>query len=144
MPSKSNKDTTMGELCCLCQDQCSKDDDQRKAKCGHVFHRDCAAEYLEEAPRMESGKVGCPVCFKPLTIDIGVDIKADDENESRFSCVHCYRCFIFIFGRNSFSNSFPRSSSVSTPTSKPAAVSTTSTSVHKTTGTGTRQPGPWH
>eukprot|EP00391_Amoebophrya_sp_Ameob2_P004736 CAMPEP_0179008134 /NCGR_PEP_ID=MMETSP0795-20121207/15543_1 /TAXON_ID=88552 /ORGANISM="Amoebophrya sp., Strain Ameob2" /LENGTH=1634 /DNA_ID=CAMNT_0020703177 /DNA_START=378 /DNA_END=5283 /DNA_ORIENTATION=- len=71
MPSKSNKsgDAASENLCCLCQDVCQH---EVTAKCGHSFCRDCVREYIEDAPEMESGGVGCPACFQPLTVDLGV------------------------------------------------------------------------
>ena len=40
------------------------------AQCGHSFHRDCVSEYLEQAPELPSGGIGCPTCFAPLTVNL--------------------------------------------------------------------------
>jgi len=54
-------------VCTLCQDDVD-DTSFRRATCGHAFHRECVEEYLEQAPELPSGGIGCPACFAPLTL----------------------------------------------------------------------------
>ncbi|CAD7955921.1 unnamed protein product [Amoebophrya sp. A120] len=79
MPSKSNKKENDSRMVCtLCQDICQK---QVIAKCGHAFCTDCVTEYIEDAPEMEQGGVGCPACFAPLTVDLNPASSNDDDDE---------------------------------------------------------------
>ncbi|CAE7206400.1 rhp16 [Symbiodinium sp. CCMP2592] len=64
MPSKSHG---IAEVCALCQDDIEDRRQQATASCGHCFHKDCLKEYLEQAPQLPSGGVGCPTCFVPMT-----------------------------------------------------------------------------
>eukprot|EP00931_Biecheleriopsis_adriatica_P070732 TRINITY_DN4451_c0_g1_i1.p1 TRINITY_DN4451_c0_g1~~TRINITY_DN4451_c0_g1_i1.p1 ORF type:complete len:1343 (-),score=281.39 TRINITY_DN4451_c0_g1_i1:181-4209(-) len=64
MPSKSRGNSN---VCGLCQDDIEERSQQAKASCGHAFHRDCLKEYMEQAPQLPSGGVGCPTCFSPMT-----------------------------------------------------------------------------
>eukprot|EP00930_Biecheleria_cincta_P095946 TRINITY_DN87831_c0_g1_i1.p1 TRINITY_DN87831_c0_g1~~TRINITY_DN87831_c0_g1_i1.p1 ORF type:complete len:1334 (+),score=184.72 TRINITY_DN87831_c0_g1_i1:213-4214(+) len=64
MPSKSRGDA---DVCALCQDDVEDRGCHAKAHCGHSFHRDCLTEYLDQAPQLPSGGVGCPACFLPVT-----------------------------------------------------------------------------
>lgn len=73
MPSKSRGDT---DVCALCQDDIEDRANRAKAGCGHIFHKDCLSEYLEQAPQLPSGGVGCPTCFLPVT---WADGQADPE-----------------------------------------------------------------
>ncbi|CAD7964113.1 unnamed protein product [Amoebophrya sp. A25] len=75
IPSKSNKLEDGSEVCVLCQDMCTS---PVIAKCGHAFHRDCVKEYIQDAPELESGGVGCPCCFAPLTVDLGASEDGPD------------------------------------------------------------------
>ncbi|CAJ1374471.1 unnamed protein product [Effrenium voratum] len=78
IPTKSRG---FADICALCQDDV--EGSRAKATCGHAFHRDCLQEYLEQAPQLPSGGVGCPTCFMPLTwaedqaADDGDDVVAD-------------------------------------------------------------------
>lgn len=67
------------EKCGLCQDdieEAEEDKEEQKtvARCGHAFHKECALEYLRDAPKSASGCVGCPVCYQPLVFPV-----ADEE-----------------------------------------------------------------
>eukprot|EP00930_Biecheleria_cincta_P033330 TRINITY_DN23096_c0_g1_i1.p1 TRINITY_DN23096_c0_g1~~TRINITY_DN23096_c0_g1_i1.p1 ORF type:complete len:1439 (-),score=300.93 TRINITY_DN23096_c0_g1_i1:174-4490(-) len=73
MPSKSRGDA---DVCALCQDDIEDRANRAKAGCGHIFHKDCLSEYLEQAPQLPSGGVGCPTCFLPVT---WADGQADPE-----------------------------------------------------------------
>jgi len=65
IPTKSRGDA---DVCALCQDDIDDPDCRVVAQCGHAFHRDCITEYLEQAPKLPSGGIGCPTCFSPLTL----------------------------------------------------------------------------
>jgi DNA repair protein RAD16 len=58
------------DVCALCQDDVDDPANRVVAACGHSFHRDCVSEYLEEAPELPSGGIGCPTCFAPLTVNL--------------------------------------------------------------------------
>lgn len=66
IPTRS-RDATHHDVCVLCQDDIEAPD-RSSAACGHAFHRDCAMEYLEQAPKLPGGGIGCPACFLPLTL----------------------------------------------------------------------------
>lgn len=74
IPTKSRGFT---DICSLCQDDI--EEGKRKATCGHCFHRDCLGEYLEQAPQLPSGGVGCPACFVPLTWADEAEVERDDD-----------------------------------------------------------------
>jgi DNA repair protein RAD16 len=74
------------DVCGLCQDAINDErDDEPKcvAKCGHAFHRDCLKDFMEDAAKLPSGGVGCPVCFSKLVVDLGED--DDDELTAKSS-----------------------------------------------------------
>ena len=48
------------------------------AQCGHAFHRSCLRGYLEDAPELPLGGVGCNSCYKPFTVPL--DDESDDED----------------------------------------------------------------
>jgi len=82
--SKPSKGTSMLGICALCQDSILCVDNITPgvlAKCGHGFHRDCVEEYIAEAPVLASGEVGCPSCFKPLTVDLDSSVDATTFEE---------------------------------------------------------------
>jgi len=58
------------DVCALCQDDVDSPSERVVAQCGHSFHRDCVSEYLEQAPELPSGGIGCPTCFAPLTVNL--------------------------------------------------------------------------
>jgi len=78
IPTQSRGDA---DICALCQDDIDDPASHVSAQCGHAFHRDCVSEYLEQAPELPSGGVGCPACFAPLTVSLespGADEAAMD------------------------------------------------------------------
>jgi len=75
MPSKSHG---IAEVCALCQDDIEDRRQQATASCGHCFHKDCLKEYLEQAPQLPSGGVGCPSCFVPMT---WADPEEEDQDQ---------------------------------------------------------------
>lgn len=74
IPTKSRGFT---DICSLCQDDI--EEKRAKATCGHAFHRDCLQEYLQQAPQLPSGGVGCPACFLPLTWAEEAEAEGDDD-----------------------------------------------------------------
>merc|ERR1719502_707488 len=74
IPTDSRGDA---DVCALCQDDVDDPATRCVAACGHSFHRECVAEYLEEAPQLPSGGVGCPTCFSPLTVSLD-DLEAEE------------------------------------------------------------------
>merc|ERR1712154_264110 len=60
MPSQSHGES---DVCCLCQDDITELGAKVVAQCGHAFHRECSVDYLEQAPELPSGGIGCPACF---------------------------------------------------------------------------------
>lgn len=77
------------DVCGLCQDAVIEDGEEvkRVAKCGHAFHDECIRAFLEDAPQLPSGGVGCPVCFARLQIDLGDDNDCSDEEVDKSSPV---------------------------------------------------------
>lgn len=73
----------IGAICGLCQDDVLEGGEEikRTAACGHVFHDDCIRAYIEDAPKLKNGGVGCPVCFTKLSIDLGEGGGSDDEGK---------------------------------------------------------------
>mmetsp|Transcript_28795 Transcript_28795/g.66965 ORF Transcript_28795/g.66965 Transcript_28795/m.66965 type:complete len:1122 (-) Transcript_28795:125-3490(-) len=69
IPTKSRSEKALG-VCALCQDEFDDLSNRVVAQCGHAFHRDCVADYLQQAPELSSGGVGCPACFSPLTVSL--------------------------------------------------------------------------
>jgi len=69
IPTKSRCEQGLG-VCALCQDDFDDLSQRVVAQCGHPFHRDCVADYLEQAPELSSGGVGCPACYAPLTVSL--------------------------------------------------------------------------
>jgi DNA repair protein RAD16 len=67
MPTQSRGDA---DVCALCQDDVDDPAQRVVAQCGHSFHRECVAEYLEQAPELPTGGIGCPACFSPLTVNL--------------------------------------------------------------------------
>ncbi|CAE7669727.1 RAD16 [Symbiodinium pilosum] len=78
IPSKSHGSS---EVCALCQDDIEERRHQARASCGHAFHRECLQEYLEQAPQLPSGGVGCPTCFAPMTWAEGQEEQDQDEDD---------------------------------------------------------------
>ncbi|CAE8583227.1 unnamed protein product, partial [Polarella glacialis] len=78
MPSKSRG---ICDVCVLCQDDVDDRAQRAKATCGHVFHRDCLTEYLEQAPQLPSGGVGCPSCFMPVTWADEEEVEEEDDGD---------------------------------------------------------------
>jgi len=78
IPSASRGDC---EVCALCQDDVGPQESRAKATCGHSFHRDCITEYLEQAPKLPTGGIGCPACFSPLTVSFADADGEDGEQE---------------------------------------------------------------
>eukprot|EP00932_Pfiesteria_piscicida_P019803 SRR837773.6627.p1 GENE.SRR837773.6627~~SRR837773.6627.p1 ORF type:complete len:420 (+),score=78.56 SRR837773.6627:69-1262(+) len=78
IPTQSRGDS---DVCALCQDDVEEPDGRVAAQCGHAFHRDCITEYLEQAPKLPSGGIGCPTCFSPLTLSF--DEAGGEEEEPR-------------------------------------------------------------
>jgi DNA repair protein RAD16 len=74
IPSKSRGDA---HVCALCQDDVTERSELVVASCGHAFHRDCVNEYLEQAPTLPTGGIGCPTCFAPLTLSLE---EGDDDD----------------------------------------------------------------
>ncbi|CAK0855374.1 unnamed protein product [Prorocentrum cordatum] len=74
IPSKSRGDA---HVCALCQEDVSERSELVVASCGHAFHRECVSEYLEQAPTLPTGGIGCPTCFAPLTLSLE---EADDDD----------------------------------------------------------------
>jgi len=74
IPTKSRGN---GYVCALCQDEAEEVTDRVIAQCGHVFHRECIREYLDEAPHLPGGGIGCPTCFAPITVNL--DASHEDE-----------------------------------------------------------------
>mmetsp|Transcript_103076 Transcript_103076/g.177906 ORF Transcript_103076/g.177906 Transcript_103076/m.177906 type:complete len:1211 (+) Transcript_103076:60-3692(+) len=69
------------DTCGLCQDDIEEDDEEScVAKCGHIFHKECIQEYMREAPKTKSGKVGCPVCYTALTLLMDEEEEEDDDD----------------------------------------------------------------
>eukprot|EP00927_Polykrikos_kofoidii_P064952 TRINITY_DN60756_c0_g1_i1.p1 TRINITY_DN60756_c0_g1~~TRINITY_DN60756_c0_g1_i1.p1 ORF type:complete len:1235 (+),score=198.80 TRINITY_DN60756_c0_g1_i1:101-3805(+) len=77
MPTQSRGDS---DVCALCQDDVDDAASRVAAQCGHCFHRDCVSEYLEEAPELPGGGIGCPTCFQPMTLNM--DTTIDDEEDA--------------------------------------------------------------
>lgn len=67
IPTESRGDA---DVCALCQDDVDDPRERAVAQCGHIFHRECVAEYLEQAPELPTGGIGCPACFAPLTVNL--------------------------------------------------------------------------
>jgi len=82
MPTKSRGDA---DVCALCQDDICEIGARVRAQCGHSFHRDCVSEYLEQAPELPGGGIGCPTCFSPLTLSF--EEEADGEGEGNEDAV---------------------------------------------------------
>jgi DNA repair protein RAD16 len=73
MPTRSRGD---GDICALCQEDI--EEDGARALCGHSFHRDCVTEYMQQAPELPTGGIGCPACYSPLTIGLEEDKEEGD------------------------------------------------------------------
>lgn len=67
------------DVCALCQDDIDEPGSRVAAQCGHAFHRECLTEYLEQAPQLPSGGIGCPTCFSPLTLSLEDGEAGGDE-----------------------------------------------------------------
>lgn len=67
IPTASRGDV---DVCALCQDDVDDPAVRVVAQCGHSFHRECVSEYLEQAPELPTGGIGCPTCFAPLTVNL--------------------------------------------------------------------------
>jgi len=82
LPSGERLREELADICGLCQDVVREGSEETKrvAKCGHAFHDDCIRAYLEDAPQLPSGGVGCPVCFTRLSVDLGGG-DSDEEGE---------------------------------------------------------------
>eukprot|EP00929_Paragymnodinium_shiwhaense_P110400 TRINITY_DN7739_c0_g2_i1.p1 TRINITY_DN7739_c0_g2~~TRINITY_DN7739_c0_g2_i1.p1 ORF type:complete len:1202 (+),score=339.40 TRINITY_DN7739_c0_g2_i1:57-3662(+) len=76
IPTQSRGDA---DVCALCQDDVDDAANRVAAQCGHAFHRDCVQEYLEQAPELPGGGIGCPTCFRPMTLNL--DAPADEEDD---------------------------------------------------------------
>lgn len=74
IPTRSRGDT---DVCALCQEDV--EDDRVQAHCGHCFHRDCVQEYMQEAPELPNGGIGCPTCYSPLTVNLEEPADGEDE-----------------------------------------------------------------
>lgn len=70
------------DVCALCQDDIDEPGARVVAQCGHAFHRDCLSEYLEQAPKLPTGGIGCPTCFQPLTMSLEEDGLAEEDAEA--------------------------------------------------------------
>merc|ERR1712159_739437 len=74
-----------GFVCGLCQeeivDDAGDDGPRRTAKCGHNFHDECIRAYVADAPTLQSGGIGCPVCFAKLSVDLGDSGDSDEDEE---------------------------------------------------------------
>lgn len=77
IPTDSRGDA---DICALCQDDVDDPAMRVVAQCGHSFHRDCVSEYLEQAPELPTGGIGCPTCFSPLTVNLE-EADAEEEDE---------------------------------------------------------------
>jgi len=66
------------DVCALCQDDIDDPAAWVSAQCGHSFHRDCVSEYLEQAPELPTGGIGCPTCFAPLTVNLDEPADGDE------------------------------------------------------------------
>lgn len=78
IPTQSRGDA---DICALCQDDIDDPASYVSAQCGHAFHRECVTEYLDQAPELPTGGIGCPTCFAPLTVSLetaGADEAAVD------------------------------------------------------------------
>ena len=81
IPSKSRKVNPNMKMCHLCQEMVTSTKELAMSNCGHGFHYDCIKEYLQDAPEMPSGGIGCPTCFSSLSIDLK-DIASMEEEDS--------------------------------------------------------------
>lgn len=86
IPSKSRKTDPNSKMCHLCQEMVSSLKELAISSCGHGFHYDCIREYLQDAPEMPSGGIGCPTCFSSLSIDLkNLGSPEDDDSSSKSS-----------------------------------------------------------
>ena len=90
IPTRSRKVDSRSKLCTLCQEMVTETKELAISKCGHGFHHECIKEYLQDAPEMPSGGIGCPTCFSSLTIDLKEsgspeEVVEDDDNSSKSS-----------------------------------------------------------
>ena len=81
IPSKSRKADPNLKMCHLCQEMVTSRKELAMSDCGHGFHYECIKEYLQDAPEMPCGGIGCPTCFKSLSIDLK-DLASQDEDDS--------------------------------------------------------------
>jgi DNA repair protein RAD16 len=51
-------------ICAICHEEAES---PIQAKCKHVFCREDVRQYIQSSP---DTKIGCPICFKPLVIDL--------------------------------------------------------------------------
>ena len=82
IPSKSRKTDPKLKMCHLCQEMVTSTKELKMSNCGHGFHDDCIREYLQDAPEMPSGGIGCPTCFTSLSIDLKDLGSQEDEDDS--------------------------------------------------------------
>jgi SNF2 family DNA or RNA helicase len=66
IPTKHTNASAAGDLCGLCQDVVEAST-AAVAGCKHVCHSSCITEYTEQ---VATTKIGCPVCFKPLSVTL--------------------------------------------------------------------------
>ncbi|KNH06181.1 DNA repair protein [Perkinsela sp. CCAP 1560/4] len=78
--SKESAETParIADVCTICHDAISKQNVLRITPCMHTFHKTCIASYVENFPE---GKLGCPRCFTPLTLDISALKDGKEEND---------------------------------------------------------------
>eukprot|EP00922_Rhytidocystis_sp_ex-Travisia-forbesii_P019442 GHVS01028781.1.p1 GENE.GHVS01028781.1~~GHVS01028781.1.p1 ORF type:complete len:1383 (+),score=277.13 GHVS01028781.1:143-4150(+) len=65
--SRGNSNT-----CGICQEDIQAYESV-ESRCHHFFHKECVTEYIQSAPQADvssTDKLGCPVCYAPLTVDL--------------------------------------------------------------------------
>ena len=74
------------DLCACCNAQIQDAADCAVAACRHTFHRDCAAELMDQASQRNETPE-CPTCFQPLTLQVsrvhGVAEEDVDDGEKK-------------------------------------------------------------
>jgi len=68
------------DVCGICQDDVLPSV-RVTSLCKHTFHRDCMVEYLETAPQLPEGGIGCPVCFVAVSVDLRPEAEGFDAPE---------------------------------------------------------------